>query len=119
VQRRAQAASIVLGPVRRHRVAEVLNIVEVTDGQLDAGTGAMRRIGFDGVESATSVTRGWRQFGHRSSWPGRPGALSLVAALVAGGSHIDHADRLRAGATHTVLPFRVTAPSTLGTFFRA
>lgn len=36
--------------------------------------------------------------------------------LVAGGSHIDHADLLRSGDTEGVLPFEVAAPSTLGTF---
>ncbi len=50
--------------------------------------------------------------------PGRK-VLTLVSAILAGGSHIDHADRLRAGATQAVLPFRVMAPSTLGTFLRA
>src|ERR1019366_4989482 len=50
--------------------------------------------------------------------PGRKG-LTLVHALVAGGSQIDHADVLRAGATQSVLPHRVMAPSTLGTFLRA
>jgi hypothetical protein len=50
--------------------------------------------------------------------PGRK-ILTLVASILVGGSHIDHADRLRAGATHKVLPFRVMAPSTLGTFLRA
>ena len=50
--------------------------------------------------------------------PGRK-ILTLVAAILVGASHIDHADRLRAGATHRVLPFRVMAPSTLGTFLRA
>ena len=50
--------------------------------------------------------------------PGRK-VLTLVASILAGGSHIDHADRLRAGATGRVLPFRVMAPSTLGTFLRA
>ena len=50
--------------------------------------------------------------------PGRK-VLTLVAAILAGASHIDHADRLRAGATQHVLPFRVMAPSTLGTFLRA
>jgi hypothetical protein len=39
--------------------------------------------------------------------------------MVAGASHIDHADVLRAGNTAGVLPFRVMAPSTLGTFLRA
>jgi len=50
--------------------------------------------------------------------PGRK-VLTLVAAILAGGSHIDHADKLRAGATEDVLPFRVMAPSTLGTFLRS
>ena len=50
--------------------------------------------------------------------PGRK-VLTLVTAILAGGTHIDHADRLRAGATGRVLPFRVMAPSTLGTFLRA
>jgi len=52
------------------------------------------------------------------SRPGRK-VLTLVHAIIAGGSHIDHADMLRAGATQRVLPFRVMAPSTLGTFLRA
>ena len=52
------------------------------------------------------------------SRPGRK-VLSLVHAIVAGGSHIDHADVLRCGGTEAVLPFRVMAPSTLGTFLRA
>src|SRR5664280_1552640 len=50
--------------------------------------------------------------------PGRK-VLTLAHAMVAGGSHIDHADLLRAGATQSVLPHRVMAPSTLGTFLRA
>jgi len=50
--------------------------------------------------------------------PGRK-VLTLVVSILAGGSHIDHAERLRAGATQRVLPFRVMAPSTLGTFLRS
>ncbi len=50
--------------------------------------------------------------------PGRK-VLTLVAAILVGASHIDHANRLRAGATGRVLPFRVMAPSTLGTFLRS
>jgi len=50
--------------------------------------------------------------------PGRK-VLTLVHAIVAGASHIDHADVLRAGGTQRVLPFRVMAPSTLGTFLRS
>jgi hypothetical protein len=53
--------------------------------------------------------------GHR---PGRK-VMTLVHAIIAGGSHIDHADVLRAGATGRVLGHRVMAPSTLGTFLRA
>jgi hypothetical protein len=49
--------------------------------------------------------------------PGRK-VLTLVHSMAAGGSHIDHADMLRAGATQAVLPHRVMAPSTLGTFLR-
>jgi hypothetical protein len=50
--------------------------------------------------------------------PGRK-VLTLVHAMVAGASHIDHADMLRAGSTARVLGHRVMAPSTLGTFLRA
>jgi len=51
----------------------------------------------------------------------RPGGkvLTLVATILVGGSHIDHANVVRAGATRAVLPFRVMAPSTLGTFLRS
>lgn len=52
------------------------------------------------------------------SRPGRK-VLTLVHAIVAGGSHIEHANVLRAGGTRRVLPFRVMAPSTLGTFLRS
>ena len=45
--------------------------------------------------------------------PGRK-VLSLVASMLVGGSHIDHADRLRAGSTHRVLPFQVMAPVHFG-----
>lgn len=50
--------------------------------------------------------------------PGRK-VLTLVHAIVAGASHIDHADMLRAGGTAEVLGHQVMAPSTLGTFLRA
>jgi PII-like signaling protein len=39
--------------------------------------------------------------------------------MVAGATHIDHADVLRAGKSAEVLEHRVMAPSTLGTFLRA
>ncbi len=46
-------------------------------------------------------------------------SLSLVHAMVAGASHIDHVDVLRAGANESILPFRVAAPSTVGTYLRS
>jgi Transposase DDE domain group 1 len=52
------------------------------------------------------------------AWPGRK-VLTLVHAMIAGASHIDHADMLRAGSTAAVLGHRVMAPSTLGTFLRS
>ncbi len=52
-----------------------------------------------------------------SARPGRK-VLTLVTAMIAGATHIDHVNRLRAGATQAVLPFKVMAPSTIGTFLR-
>jgi hypothetical protein len=74
----------------------------------------MVRLGLEALVNAT-VRLGGRVGGSR---PGRK-VCSLVATILAGGTHIDHADVLRAGATQRVLPFRVMAPSTLGTFLRA
>jgi hypothetical protein len=74
----------------------------------------MVRLGLEGL-----VNRSVRLVGRiGGARPGRK-VLTLVATILAGGSHIDHADVLRAGATRAVLPFRVMAPSTLGTFLRA
>ena len=50
--------------------------------------------------------------------PGRK-VLTLVHAMIAGATHIDHANVLRAGKSAKVLEHRVMAPSTLGTFLRA
>lgn len=44
---------------------------------------------------------------------------TLIAAMLAGATHIDHVDIVRAGATQAVLPFKVMAPSTIGTFLRS
>jgi Transposase DDE domain group 1 len=52
-----------------------------------------------------------------SSRPGRK-ILTIVAAIIAGATHIDHVDMLRAGATERVLSFRPMAASTVGTFLR-
>jgi hypothetical protein len=96
--------------------------VEVTfdDENLVANAGLvlpatlMVRLGLEALVNRTVRLSG-RVGGAR---PGRK-VLSLVATILVGGSHIDHADVLRAGATQRVLPFRVMAPSTLGTFLRA
>jgi hypothetical protein len=74
----------------------------------------MVRLGLEGLVNSTVRLVG-RAGGAR---PGRK-VCSLVATILAGGTHIDHADVLRAGSTQRVLPFRVMAPSTLGTFLRS
>ena len=53
-----------------------------------------------------------------SASPGRK-VLTLVAAMLAGATHIDHVNILRAGATQRVLGFTVMAPSTIGSFLRS
>jgi hypothetical protein len=72
------------------------------------------RLGLERLINATVDLSG-RVGGAR---PGRK-VLTLVHAMAAGGSHIDHADMLRAGATQSVLGHRVMAPSTLGSFLRS
>jgi hypothetical protein len=72
---------------------------------------SMARLGFEALINTTVRLVG--RVGGAS--PGRK-VCTLVAAILAGGSHIDHANVLRAGATGAVLPFRMMAPSTLGTF---
>ena len=103
-------------------VSHVIDRFEATfdDGTLVADAGLvvpatlMVRLGLEALINKTLRLRD-RVGGAQ---PGRK-VLTLVAAILAGASHIDHADRLRAGATQRVLPFRVMAPSTLGTFLRA
>jgi len=46
-------------------------------------------------------------------------AMTVVAAMLAGGDSIDDAEVLRAGATQAVLGHQLRAPSTLGTFLRS
>jgi hypothetical protein len=82
-------------------------------GLLLVGT-VVARLGLERLVNAT-VRLGNRVGG---ALPGRK-VLTLVHAMVVGGSHIDHAEVLRAGGTQRVLPHRVMAPSTLGTFLRA
>jgi hypothetical protein len=103
-------------------VSRTIDPIEVTfdDPNLVANAGLLvvatlvSRLGLEGLINRTVRLVG-RVGGSR---PGRK-ILTLVHTIVAGGSHIDHADVLRAGATQRVLPFRVMAPSTLGTFLRA
>ncbi len=63
-----------------------------------------------------SVTRLDGRVGGAS--PGRK-VLTLMNTMLAGGSHIDHADMLRAGASEMAVSHQVMAPSTLGTFLRS
>jgi hypothetical protein len=103
-------------------VSHPIDRVEATfdDATLVANAGLilpatlMVRLGFESLLNSTVRLVG-RVGG---AVPGRK-VLTLVATILAGGSHIDHADMLRAGATQSVLPFRVMAPSTLGTFLRS
>ena len=104
------------------RVSQVLDRIEATfdDPNLVANAGLLLsatlvdRLGLEGLIDDT-VMLGGRVGGAR---PGRK-VLTLAHSMMAGGSHIDHADVLRAGATASVLNHRVMAPSTLGTFLRA
>ena len=52
-----------------------------------------------------------------SANPG-PKICTVVAAMLAGATHIDHVGMLRAGRTGRVLGFRPMTPSTVGTFLR-
>ncbi len=99
--------------IERVRVSFDEPNVVANAGLLLVGT-LVVRLDLERLVNAT-VRLGGRVGGAR---PGRK-VLTLVHAIVAGASHIDHADVLRAGGTERVLPFRVMAPSTLGTFLRS
>ena len=77
-------------------------------GLILAGT-LMARLGLLGL-----IER-WVRTG--SANPG-PKICTVVAAMLAGATHIDHVGMLRAGRTGRVLGFRPMAPSTVGTFLR-
>lgn len=104
------------------RVSQSLDRVHVTfdDDNLVANAGLLlpatltERLGLETLINATVRLDG--RVGGAS--PGRK-VLTLLNTMLAGGSHIDHADMLRAGATAKVVSHRVMAPSTLGTFLRA
>ena len=82
-------------------------------GLLLAGT-VMGRLGLEALIDDTVRLDG-REAGSGS---GRK-VLSLVASMLVGGCCIDDAGRLRSGASQAVLPFRVMAPSTVGSFLRS
>ena len=81
-------------------------------GLLLAGT-VMGRLGLEPLIDETV-----RPAGSAGSGSGRK-VLTLVASMLVGGCCIDDAGRLRAGASQAVLPFRVMAPSTVGSFVRS
>jgi hypothetical protein len=104
------------------RVSHSLDRVAVSfdDPNLVANAGLLlvgtlvERLGLERLVNAT-VRLGGRVGG---ALPGRK-VLTLVHSMIAGGSYIRHADVLRSGGSQRVLPHRVMAPSTLGTFLRA
>ena len=104
------------------RVSHALDRIDAIfdDPNLVANAGLLlvatlsERLGLEELIDAT-LSLGGRVGGAR---PGRK-VLTLTHALCAGGSHIDHADMLRAGASASVLGHRVMAPSTIGTFLRS
>lgn len=86
----------------------------VADAGLVLAATLASRLGLEAAVDAT-VDLGSRPGAAR---PGRK-VMTLVHSLIAGGDSIDDADVLRSGSTHAVLPHRVMAPSTLGTFLRS
>ena len=86
----------------------------VADAGLLAAGALMGRLGVGSVVDA-AVRLGRGVF---AASTGRK-VQTLVAAMLVGATHIDHVDRLRAGATGAVLGFRPAAASTVGSFLRA
>ena len=104
------------------RVSQTVDRIDATfdDPNLVANAGLVlvatlsQRLGLEALIDATVRLVG-RVGGAR---PGRK-VLTLVHAIIAGASHIDHVDVLRSGSTERVLGHRVMAPSTIGTFLRS
>jgi hypothetical protein len=103
-------------------VSHVIDRIEATfdDANLVANAGLLLsatlsgRLGLEGLIDDTVKLLGRVGGAH----PGSK-VLTLMHSMMAGGSHIDHVDVLRAGATGSVLGHTVLAPSTIGTFLRA
>ena len=104
------------------QVSHVIDRIEATfdDPNLVANAGLLLsatlsgRLGLEGLIDDTVKLSGRIGGAH----PGSK-VLTLMHSMIAGGSHIDHVDVLRAGATGSVLGHTVLAPSTIGTFLRA
>ena len=104
------------------RVSQSLDRIHATfdDDNLVANAGLLlpatlvERLGIESLVN-TAVRLDGRVGG---ASPGRK-VLTLMNTMLAGGSHIDHADMLRSGASEQVVSHRVMAPSTLGTFLRS
>jgi hypothetical protein len=104
------------------RVSQTVDRIDATfdDPNLVANAGLMlvatlsQRLGLEALIDSMVRLVG-RVGGAR---PGRK-VLTLVHAIIAGASHIDHVDVLRSGSTEAVLGHRVMAPSTIGTFLRS
>ena len=104
------------------RVSHVIDRIEATfdDPNLVSNSGLLLsatlavQLGLEGLIDDTVKLSGRIGGAH-------PGCkvLTLMHSMIAGGSHIDHVDVLRAGATASVLGHTVMAPSTVGTFLRA
>ncbi|MDE0605625.1 MAG: IS1380 family transposase [Acidimicrobiaceae bacterium] len=89
--------------------------VRFDDGSLVADAGlvlagtVMARLGLEAlIDEAVRPPESGRGSGAK--------ALSAAASMLVGGSFIDDANRLRSGSAEGVLPFAVSAPSTLGTW---
>ena len=102
------------------RIAHGIDRVEAVfdDGSLVADAGLllagtlMARLGLEAlVDEAVRPPGAGRGSGAK--------VLTLVASMLAGGSFIGDADRLRAGSAGAVLGFAPAAPSTLGTWLRS
>lgn len=116
----------IVRPARRHfqwtQVSQTIDRIDATfdDPNLVANAGLLafatlsQRLGLEALIDATVRLVG-RVGGTR---PGRK-VLTLVDAMIAGATHIDHVDVLRAGSTERVLGHRVMAPSTIGTSLRS
>ena len=104
------------------RVSQAIDRYEATfdDDTLVADAGLIVPATLMGRLGVEQVVNGTVDLGDRvgGASPGRK-VTTLVASILGGGTHIDHANKLRAGSTGKVLPFRVMAPSTLGTFLRS